>query len=85
MNANLLWLLREEIRKEIREVVREELQQAAPEETKQSKRIHELEQCLNSFLDFVLNPKIAGQTWASIHLYEAALCEKARDLLEMDK
>lgn len=75
---------------ELKQFIRDEVNKALhaevdAEETEQSKRIHDLEHCLNSFLDFVDNPAIAGDSFAALNSYAGALCKKARDLLEMDE
>ncbi len=45
-------------------------------------RLHALEHTLKSFVDFMENPTIAGDTFATIKSYDFALRQKALALLE---
>lgn len=62
---------------QVRQIVREEI-------AFNGSRVHELEHLLQSFMDFMERPSIAGDTFAAMNSYAFALRKKARALLEIE-
>ncbi len=52
------------------------------ENNKREERMRQLEHRLKSFVDFLENPHIAGDTFAALNSYTWSLCKDTKRLLE---
>lgn len=52
------------------------------ENKKREERIQQLEHRLKSFVDFLENPHIVGDTFAALNSYTWSLCKDTKKLLE---